>query len=489
MDHHFQGRPVLPAVVAMEALARCVKEQHPHLRIDSFTDAAFNKFLFMDPAADGIEAMAELQELQDGRMQATLLTRFKPPKAPFTRTKVHVRMTFGSGMPEYLLPPMDLLAALEGICTTVPPDAIYKDLVPFGPSFRNIKTPLFISPDGALAHIETPRPHPTDEAHEHLLGSPFALDAAFHAACVWAQHYQGMVAFPVAIDRLTIVQPTRPAATYYGRILPPTISADRLQFDIIVMDESGQVRVIAQGVHMRDVSGGRLQPPAWIRQADGPDPLALLNKACSAMAVVELDAVAGFAPMTLTPLEMQRHEQMGDRRRRSFLAARLALKRLYRRCRQNDTTTPAHQIETVSEDSSRPCMGPMDATAAYACSASHDRRFALASADPHPLGVDVETISAKAFKCRRIFMHPAEEELVQHSPLDDKTAAMRIWSVKEAAAKCTGMNLAQAWHRVRVTDLDAEQSRLLVDQKQMTALHGTMDDHLFTLICTGDDTA
>jgi phosphopantetheinyl transferase len=179
---------------------------------------------------------------------------------------------------------------------------------------------------------------------------------------------------------------------------------------------------------------------------------------------------------------------MGTRRRQSFLAARLALKRIHRQCRHDDQDRPAHGIETVREDSPRPCIRPAKSKET-SCSASHDRRFAVAVADPCPLGVDVETVSAKALNCRRIFMRPAEEELVQQSSLNDEIAALRIWSIKEAVAKCTGMDLADAWRRVRVTGMEAEFSRLLVDRKKMTAQHGIVENHLFTLICCNTTTS
>jgi phosphopantetheinyl transferase len=485
MDHYFQGKPVLPAVKAMEALARVVKENYPQQPIDHLIDASFEKFLFLETDADQIEAIAELEPLENGGLQATLLTRTKSPKTAFTRTKNHVGLTFDPSPPQqHHRWPIDTVAALKGICTKVSSEEIYRDLVPFGPTFRNLRSPLFISPDGAMARIQTPlqRFHGPNGAGP--LGSGYALDAAFHAACVWAQYYKGIVAFPVAVDRRTIVNPTHPEKTYFGRVIPKTISDTLLIFDILLMDESGHICETAEGVRMRDVSGGRLQPPDRICGKAKPNPLDNLKKTCRDIAIVELDAVTGFAHKALTPLEKERYQKMGDRRRKSFIAARMALKYLYRRCRKVEDATAADSIETVCHNSPLPFIGPEDTSEPIYCSVSHDRRFAIAVADSQAVGVDVEVISPKALKANRIFMSKSEQKQITQSAMEDASATIRIWSIKEAVAKAGGINLADAWSRVQVTVVGQKESLLDLDGKTMTARHAAVDKHLFTLLRT-----
>jgi len=482
MDHHFQGQPVLPAVAAMEALARCARENFPHLRLDHLTDARFEKFLPMAPGTDRLDAFAEFSQREGGGVRAALLTRTKAPKAAFTRTKVHVSVNFEPAPAKPQCPPKDIAAALEGVCTVVEPEAIYRELVPFGPAFRNIGAPLHISQDGALARIETPRPSDDGGGTPPLLGCGYALDAAFHAACVWAQHYHGVVAFPVAIERRILLQPAGPAATYIARILPKEKVGETLIFDILLFDETGQLREIAQGVRMRDVSGGRLMPPQWIRIREARDPLADLEAAGRKRTVVELDAVADFACRALTIREAERFKKMGDKRRKSFLAARIALKRLYRRCQIGPDDEPADTIETVRENSPIPCLGGSQEPSPMHCSVSHDRRFAIAVADTKPVGVDVEVLSEKALEPARLYMSAAEQELLGHTSMKDYCAAVRIWSIKECAAKATGMNLAEAWQRTEVSAVGERQSALTIDGHSLCAHHATLAAHLFTIL-------
>jgi phosphopantetheinyl transferase len=203
------------------------------------------------------------------------------------------------------------------------------------------------------------------------------------------------------------------------------------------------------------------------------------------MTVVELDAVAPFATRTLTPLEKERFEKMGPRRRKSFLAARLALKRLFRRCRaQQGPMVPEHVIETVSKNSPLPRCSALDGSDGpdLQCSVSHDRRLAIAVAHTGSVGVDIEEISPKALKAKKIYMNEKEIQLVRRSHLEDQEAALRIWSIKEGAAKAFGMNLAEAWQAVQVTDLGDFQSRFEFNTRNMEARHAVVANHIVTLV-------
>jgi phosphopantetheinyl transferase len=480
LDHHFQGRPVLPAVEAMEALACTAKQIHPGLAVHCITGMRFDKFLFLDPARDRMDALAELQSSQDnGWLQACLTTRTRAPRAAITRTKIHARLTFSQSSTRPDGWSMDVAAAPEGVCIAVSPERVYEDLVPFGPAYRNIVAPVWISPDGALARIRTP-----DSTRQTCLGSPFALDAALHAACVWGQHFQGLVAFPVAIERRTIFRPTLPGEVYYGRVRPCRVLDDALVVDIELRDNRGNLCESVLGVQMRDVSGGRLRPPPWILRNAALEPLSEIGEQCLGLAVVELDAVAPFADRALTLLEKERFEKMGPRRRKSYLAARLALKRLFRRCRDQGFSVPAQAIETVCKNAPLPLCSALDGAAGpdLQCSVSHDRRLAVAVAHTGKVGVDVEEVTYKTLKSKNIYMNEDEMKLVRRSFLKDQEAALRVWSIKEAAAKRFGINLAQAWHFVSVTDLGDRQSCFAMGGRKRTAHHAMLDSHLVTLV-------
>lgn len=389
-------------------------------------------------------------------------------------------MTFGRTADVSYPTPLDVAAAPEGVCKTVAQDKIYRELVRFGSAYRNIAAPIWLSDDGALAMIQCPDlPCCTGTNH---LGSPFALDAAFHAACVWGQHYYKMVAFPVAVDKRRILRPTQPNGTYYGRVIPTQTDPDLLVFDIWLLDRFGRMCETVQGVRMRDVSGGRLQPPQWIQRNAQDDPLAVLKEHCLDLCVIELDAVAVFAPQGLSELENQRFQRMQQRRKRSYLGARMALKRLSRKLSDGMPQTPSHAIHTHQADGARPrCASPANAVDLF-CSASHNRRFAAAAAAKTPVGIDVETVTDRAVRCSPIFMSETEQQLLHQTTLGGPQTAVRIWSAKEAVAKAKQIPLAEAWHRTEITAVAAGVSRLTIDGRQpCEVVHAAVDDTIFTL--------
>ena len=129
---------------------------------------------------------------------------------------------------------------------------------------------------------------------------------------------------------------------------------------------------------------------------------------CDALTVIELTTVAPFADKVLSADESKRFENMSDRRRRSFLAARLACKRLSRILSGNDTETDPRAITTVYADKASPCCPLTDGRSGYSCSVSHDDRFAVAVASTGRVGVDVEKMSERVLKSRSLFMSAQE---------------------------------------------------------------------------------
>jgi hypothetical protein len=269
-DHRWGNRPVLPAVEAMEILAGAVESEDAAIDLSVIREARFDKFLPLDPKGE-IELWAELAAEGDNEVSAALKSKQRG-KRGIARTLTHAGMRFGGC-------DVDSFSADEtadtGIGKTaagfVPPpsERIYTDLVPFGPSYRNIKAVTEIGTAGIRALLRAPAP-----GGRCRLGSPFVLDAAFHAACVWGQHYAGVVAFPVGLGERRIYVPCEAGCLYEGRIRVREQSLQRLVFDIDITDRGrgkglgkGRLREAVRGVVMRDVSGGRLKPPDWLTAA------------------------------------------------------------------------------------------------------------------------------------------------------------------------------------------------------------------------------
>jgi phosphopantetheinyl transferase len=479
-DHRFQGRSVLPAVEALQLLARQVREREPGRPVRHLRTATFDKFLELPPAGGSVAAWCELRPQDDGSLRAALLTRTQAGSSRMVRTKVHAQVEFlpdeGPPVPAAL----DLAAALAGPCYTVEPAALYRDLVPFGPAFQTIARPLFVSPEGALAVIDAPASE--GSATDLPLGSPFVLDAALHAACVWSQRHAGLVAFPVGFRRRVVVRPTEPGGAYVGRIFPLGSDAGVLSFDIWILDTDGRLCEVLHGVTMRDVSGGTLRPPAWVR-AGTEDPLEPIARDCAAAVLIESATLMPFVERCLTDAERQRTTTMGPRRRASYGSSRLACKRLCRRL-SGDERTPPEEIHTLAEDGIRPVAGP----SGLPCSVSHDRRYTVAVAARTAVGVDVEALEERLLETLRIYADQGEQALVASSPLGGVAAAARVWTIKEAAAKMLGMDLAVAWGLVRVLEIGPDASRVALGaEPAVDARHVALDGHVITLLRRGAD--
>ena len=463
----------------MERLAADTCRRFPGIDGRRLKDIRFDKFLYLD-SPDPLPAFNQMEDQNDGSMRTTLATRFLSPGATITRTLEHASLVLGGELPAAVEPPLEAIASLAGLCTAVDPARIYREMVPFGPAYRNICDPLLISADGALARVRSPQP--LDPRQDLYLGSPYVLDAAFHAACVWCQRFRGTVAFPVSMDRRTIVYPTRMDQVYTARVVPVQTGQAPFVFDIFIYDDAGRLHEAANGVHMRDISGGRTQPPHGFHQPTQVDPLAEFRQRLSGMVLIERDAVARFAATALSENEKRRLTPMAPDRARGYLSARLALKRLSRLLSGEGDGRPSREIETVAENGQAPQCPLADGTRTD-CAVSHDRRFTVAVAADRPVGIDVEPLSEKPLGAMHLYMDANEQRVVGRTPLDRADGALRVWSTKEAAAKALGIHLAESWERTRVMAVAQESSLLEIDGgKQQTAIHATIDGHLFTLL-------
>ena len=86
-------------------------------------------------------------------------------------------------------------------------------------------------------------------------------------------------------------------------------------------------------------------------EASGPwSGIGQLQSACLEMILLHIDSVFPVGESLFTHRERLRLERMGPRRRKSFMAARVALKRLARQLGLVEKTQPDRTIETLGPD-------------------------------------------------------------------------------------------------------------------------------------------
>lgn len=261
-DHQFEGKAILPAVETLIALAHVVKLNFPQMRINCLLKASFSRFLLIAPETQHLAVCVDIENVCDDHRIAVLLTSIKSKKGGIGRTLEHARVEFATDdSTPHPSAPFRVLGKLEGKCIRVPAATIYRELVPFGSAYQNILGDLAVSPEGALADLSGGN----YEADENLLGSPFPLDAAMHAACVWGQRFSNMIPFPTGFEKRIIYQKTRKGGSYRGRIVPVNVDQESLTFDAWIYDLNGVLYEAISGIKMQDVTQGRLHPPQWIK--------------------------------------------------------------------------------------------------------------------------------------------------------------------------------------------------------------------------------
>lgn len=504
-DHHVRGRPVVPAVAAMAILGDYLAARFPQLCVHTLQDARFPKFLEIPSGskrdAAFIDAVLHLSpHPADRTIKARLTTSRIVGSAGIRRSFVHAEMRFAVPSPalpcitpdqapsdpalsDHMPPdliPIDVAGTLTGVCTVIDPKRLYGEQVPFGPAFQSVRH-LVISPDGALAKVKSPA---GSALPSKTLGAGFPLDGAFHGACVWGQQYLGQVLFPIRIAKRVVFAPVHNDALYVARMIPVSAEPGTLVADIWLLDEAGKCREMALGVVMREAGLEALKPAGRTAEKQAGPVSFAMALGCDALALVEREQVARFCESALSPAEARRMAGMGEARQKSYLGGRLALKRLWRQL-SGDLRTPAPAIETTVPDDPRPHLPPVDEMPVHV-SLSHDRRFCVAVAHPGPVGVDVEPLSATALKSASLFMHDSEQGLVesaaQNHSLDPHGAALRIWSIKEAAAKVMNLPLEAAWETICVTAIGESESRFsAAGSPEQIARHQQVDGHLITV--------
>jgi hypothetical protein len=261
-DHLIAGKATVPAVELLEFLVRTAA---PHLGAGdtiplpfSMSDAAFARFL---PADEIDQCTFEVTLEHAGGhaglgVRATLTSRIALAGG-MRRARVHAECTLAGPPTATPSPPSELDCEFE-----VPAARMYRELIPFGPRFRNLRGTLRLGRTGATGLVRSPEP---PRSPPPLAGCPYLLDAAMHMACLWGQRYAGVVAYPTGFATRLL---TSPLAHGERRciVVPRAVEPRRLLCDLWLTDGAGEICDGVLGLAMSPLAAAS-PPPAWISLA------------------------------------------------------------------------------------------------------------------------------------------------------------------------------------------------------------------------------
>ena len=292
----------------LQVLAEAVRDSGRTRHLHYTRRARFLRFLFWPEAAENMEVIVQISEDEEGMVLASLMTEAVSKSGSLTRRKEHITASFG---PKALIPPLplDMAAVPEGPARIIAAEKLYQDLVPFGPAFHNVTGRVHLSRGGVAAEVKAPRIMSLNGP----LGSPFPIDAAFHLACAWGQQFMDLVGFPISYEERIQFRTLSPGESCLARVIPQGMANGACLYDAWLFDSEGRHLEAVLGLAMKDVSGGRMKPPAWIRE-QAPPALESLEKHCLGLALIEIDSPAPFADHVLSPVEAERCRKFGSKR-------------------------------------------------------------------------------------------------------------------------------------------------------------------------------
>lgn len=234
-------------------------------------------------------------------------------------------------------------------------------------------------------------------------------------------------------------------------------------------------------MNMTDNLQSKDLPPQWPEDKIN-ERLKTIRSHCEDISIIEIDNINDIPENMLTEEEACRLTMMGEKRRKSYLAARIACKYLVKKLAGGNASFPLDMINTITRDKPYPRCPMPDGSNPYFCSVSHDSMYAVATASKNRIGIDVEEISERVLKALNRFMDKREISIAKESPLSEVQAVLRVWSIKESATKALRITMYKTWKETHVIEIGNNSSKLILNDKIYTAYHDTAGEHLFTIL-------
>jgi enediyne polyketide synthase len=431
-DHVYQGVPLLPAVMGLEAMAQAASVLAASNELPVFEQVQFRQPIVVPERGSTVVRVAALVRAP-GQVEVVLrsgetgfqvdhfraLCRWPAPRAEEDPAALPTALLDVEAEPP--LPPVDLQ----------PERDLYGSVLFHTGRFRRVRGYQSLSATGCVARIGTAEPAPWFSQHlsgQLLLGDPAARDAVIHAIQACIPH--GTL-LPTGVERLVIRRPLEGPVIVRAR--ERSCDGDAFVYDVQVTGEDGRLLERWDGLQLRRVSHAVL-PATWAPPLLG----AYLER-----------RLGELFPETPVSVAVETNGG-GGRTARSERAIQLALRSCAPVGRRSDGKPEARGGRAVSATHAGDWTLAVSAVPAVACDAEavaprsdeiwqdllRDDRYRLAELMAARLNEDRDTASTRvwaAAECLTKSGHGADTPLLFESRTEDGWAVLKAGTSRLAA--------------------------------------------------------
>lgn len=427
--------PVVPMTMEVMLVREAVEEALPGMLVVEVSNIQAYNWLAV-PQEINIDIT--LQSLEDGTIDAEIVGFFK------------ARVSVAPDYPRPDLMPAPALVNRRD--TEVDAASLYKDGWMFhGPEYQGVVMFRGIGENGIDGTLQVP------------VGKGALLDNMGQLAGYWVMEQpNGCLAMPIAVDRIRFYAPDPlPGAITQAQVRITRLDQLTCVSDHQLRDAEGRLCIVIEGWQTRRYqmdkafwSASRrlchLQVSTLI-----PPNVALFEDLYDTALLRDY-----ISRRYLTAAERRVYDNLPPKRRRQWLAGRVAAKdavRAFVRRQREDQAVYPQELCIENDAAGAPYIrANVTATVpdSLCVSISHKATLAVAIVDVQPVGIDIETIEPRDAGFLQMVFNDAELALLAGE--NAAAAHTRGWVVKEVAAKMAGTGLGGKLHKFVIEERNGD---------------------------------
>jgi acyl transferase domain-containing protein/NAD(P)H-dependent flavin oxidoreductase YrpB (nitropropane dioxygenase family)/NAD(P)-dependent dehydrogenase (short-subunit alcohol dehydrogenase family) len=240
LDHCLDGKPVLPAAMAVELMAEAAQKGWPEWNLVALHDVRVLKGIVVEEKAKDLQISGRPKgEISRGSERIEIELAITDPRRPRQQLyRSSAVLDRGSSPPPRSVPS---LGALESFWTS--PQGAYENWLFHGPRFQCIRHIEGISKEGMIATLlpSLPRENLAEDPPGHWLIDPIVLDGGLQLALLWARNYMDITVLPSRFQGVHRFRPfpATSAIRCYMKVVEQT-GTQSIVYTMLFTDEQGE---------------------------------------------------------------------------------------------------------------------------------------------------------------------------------------------------------------------------------------------------------